>query len=152
MNKRFNEHYLDKEFDVIVIGGGINGSGIARDAAERGLDVLLIEKQDFGSGCTSASTRLIHGGLRYLEYFEFDLVRESLRERENLLKFANHLVKPIKITIPLYKGDKRSYLYLKAGMILYDVLSYDKSLPNHKFLPLSRFINDEPYIKSDNLY
>ena len=87
-------------FDVAIIGAGINGAGIARDAAMRGLKVLLIDKSDVGRGTTSASTRLIHGGLRYLEHFDFGLVRESLRERETLLKIAPHLVKPLPMTIP----------------------------------------------------
>src|SRR3982751_1474375 len=92
-----------KHFDVIVIGAGINGAGIARDAAMRGLKVLLVDKGDVGAGASSASTRLIHGGLRYLEHFEFGLVRESLREREILLRIAPHLVRPLAITIPIYK-------------------------------------------------
>ncbi|MEO0407091.1 MAG: glycerol-3-phosphate dehydrogenase/oxidase [Cyanobacteria bacterium P01_A01_bin.135] len=125
-------------YDLIVIGGGINGAGAARDAALRGLKTLLIEKDDFGSGSTSWSTRLIHGGLRYLEYFEFKLVRESLREREILLSTAPHLVKPIQMTIPIYKGGRRSYWEIQAGMLLYDVLSFDKTLPNHRMLPAKK--------------
>lgn len=93
--------------DVVIIGAGINGAGIARDAAMRGLKVLLVDKGDLGAGTTSASTRLIHGGLRYLEHFEFGLVRESLREREILLRIAPHLVRPLPITIPIYKQGKR---------------------------------------------
>lgn len=151
MLQRFKEKDINKEFDLIVIGGGINGCGIARDASERGLKVLLLEKEDFGSGCTSASTRLIHGGLRYLEHFEFDLVRESLREREILLQNANHLVKPIELSIPIYKTDKRNYLLIKVGMILYDLLSFDKSLPNHKMMSPTHFLSYEPSIKKENL-
>ena len=94
------------QFDVIVIGAGINGAGIARDAAMRGLKVLLVDKGDIASGTSSASTRLIHGGLRYLEHFEFGLVRESLRERETLLRIAPHLVRPLPITIPIYKQSR----------------------------------------------
>src|SRR3954452_21110595 len=94
-------------FDLIVIGAGINGVAIARDAAMRGLKVLLIDKGDIGSGTTSWSTRLIHGGLRYLEHGELGLVRESLREREILLKIAPHLVRPLPILIPLYKNNRR---------------------------------------------
>jgi glycerol-3-phosphate dehydrogenase len=120
--------------DVVIIGGGINGAGIARDAAMRGLKVLLIEKGDLGAGTTSASTRLIHGGLRYLEHFEFGLVRESLRERETLLRIAPHVVRPLAITIPIYKHSKRGRLTIRAGMILYDLLSWGKSLPGHRML------------------
>src|SRR6059036_666336 len=94
-------------FDIIIIGAGINGAGIARDAAMRGLKVLVLDKGDIGSGTSSWSTRLIHGGLRYLEHREFGLVRESLRERENLLRIAPHLVRPIPILIPIYKGGSR---------------------------------------------
>ncbi|MBF2037099.1 MAG: glycerol-3-phosphate dehydrogenase [Leptolyngbyaceae cyanobacterium T60_A2020_046] len=123
-----------RTYDVIIIGGGINGAATARDAALRGLSVLLVEKGDFAAGTTSWSTRLIHGGLRYLEYFEFHLVRESLREREILLRTAPHLAKPIQMTIPIYGGGSRSYWEIQAGMVLYDILSYDKSLPNHRML------------------
>jgi glycerol-3-phosphate dehydrogenase len=93
-----------------------------------------VEKGDFASGTTSWSTRLIHGGLRYLEYFEFNLVRESLHEREVLLRNAPHLAKPMQMTIPIYRNGSRSYRIIQAGMILYDILSYDKSLPNHRML------------------
>src|SRR3990167_4088386 len=91
------------EFDVLIIGGGINGAAIARDAALRGLKVALFEKGDFGSGTTQFSSRLIHGGLRYLEQFEFGLVFEALQEREYLLKIAPHLVKPLQFVIPEYE-------------------------------------------------
>ncbi len=121
-------------FDVAVIGGGINGVGIAQDLALRGLSVLLLEKDDFASHTTGASTKLIHGGLRYLEYMEFSLVRESLRERETLLRNAPHLVRPLRMDIPVYKSSKRSFPVVEAGMILYDLLSYDKSLPRHHFV------------------
>ena len=124
----------DSAFDVIIIGGGINGAASARDAALRGLKTLLVEKGDFAGGSTSWSTRLIHGGLRYLEYFEFNLVRESLHEREVLLRNAPHLARPILLTIPIYRGAARSYRLIQAGMILYDLFSYDKSLPNHRML------------------
>lgn len=151
MISRLNENDLKKEFDLIVIGGGINGCGIARDASERGLKVLLLEKEDFGSGCTAASTRLIHGGLRYLEHCEFDLVRESLLERELLLKNAKHLVSPLELCIPIYKGSKRGCWLIKAGMILYDILSFDKSLPNHRMMSRDDFLKYEPSVKSENL-
>src|SRR5262245_818530 len=121
-------------FDVIVIGAGINGAGIARDAAMRGLKVLLIEKGEPGMGTTVASTRLIHGGLRYLEHLELDLVRESLREREVLLRIAPHLVRPLPMLIPIYKNARRGVWMVRAGMIAYDALSFDKSLPRHRML------------------
>lgn len=121
-------------FDVIIIGGGINGAAIARDAALRGLKVALFEKKDFGSGTTQYSTRLIHGGLRYLEQFQFGLVFEALQEREHLLKIAPHLVKPLQFVIPEYKQSRRSFWYLELGMIFYDLLSFLKSLPHHTIL------------------
>ena len=128
-------------YDLIIIGGGINGAGIARDGALRGLKTLLIEKEDFASGTTSWSTRLIHGGLRYLEYLEFHLVRESLHEREVLLRTAPHLVQPLQMTIPLYKGAARSYWLIQAGMLLYDILSFDKTVPSHRMLSARKFQN-----------
>ncbi len=127
------------DYDVIIIGGGINGAGVARDAALRGLNTILVEKNDFASGSSSWSTRLIHGGLRYLEYFEFPLVRESLKEREVLLHTAPHLVNPLQLTIPIYRDRSRPYWKIWAGMILYDVFSFDKTLPVHRMLPKAKF-------------
>ena len=127
------------DFDVIVIGGGINGAGVARDAALRGLKTILLEKSDFASGSSSWSSRLIHGGLRYLEYFEFSLVRESLKEREVLLRNAPHLVNPLQLTIPVYRDRSRPYWKIWAGMILYDLFSFDKTLPVHRMLPQKKF-------------
>jgi glycerol-3-phosphate dehydrogenase len=121
-----------EQFDVIVIGAGVNGVGIARDAALRGLKVLVLEKNDLCSGTSAWSTRLIHGGLRYLEYAELHLVRESLREREILLRHAPHLVAPMPLSIPLYKGQKRGPFLVGLGMLAYDLLSFDKSLPWHR--------------------
>ena len=138
-------------YDVIIIGAGINGAGIARDAAMRGLKVLLIEKGDLGAATTSASTRLIHGGLRYLEHFEFGLVRESLRERETLLRIASHLVRPLPITIPIYKQSKRGKLTIRAGMILYDLLSSGKSLPRHRMLSRAETLERWPGLNPEGL-
>ena len=120
------------DYDLAVIGGGINGAGIARDAAGRGLRVLLVEQNDFASATSSASTKLIHGGLRYLEHGAFRLVRDALAEREVLLRMAPHLVRPLPITIPLYKQSRRSRMTIRAGMIAYDLLSWGKSLPRHR--------------------
>jgi glycerol-3-phosphate dehydrogenase len=121
-------------FDLVIIGAGINGAGIARDAAMRGLKTLLLDKGDIASGTSSLSTRLIHGGLRYLEHWEFGLVRESLRERENLLRIAPHLVRPIPILIPIYQSGRRGKTTIRAGLIAYDLLSFDKTLPAHRML------------------
>ena len=122
------------EFDIAVIGGGINGAGIARDAALRGLKVALFEKSDFGSGTSSWSSRLIHGGLRYLEYGEIPLVFESLRERRLLRELAPHLVDGLSISIPVYRSSRRGLTMIRLGMIAYDLLSLGKRLPRHRML------------------
>src|SRR5918998_2942691 len=122
-------------FDVIIIGAGVNGCGVARDAAMRGLRALLLDKGDIAAGTTAASTRLIHGGLRYLEHGEVGLVRESLRERETLLrKVAPHLVRPLAMLVPVYAGRRRGPLTVRAGMLAYDLLSSSKTLPRHRML------------------
>ena len=142
---------VNTAYEAIVIGGGINGSGVARDAALRGLKTILIEKDDFGSGSSSWSTRLIHGGLRYLEYFEFPLVRESLKEREILLRIAPHLVKPLLLTVPVYGDRSRPYWKIWAGMILYDIFSFDKTLPSHQMLSQAKFKQIFRSIDPENL-
>src|ERR1044071_2381935 len=142
---------METDFDCIVVGGGINGAGIARDASMRGLKVLLIDKGDVGGGTTSACTRLIHGELRYLEHFEFGLVRESLREREILLRIAPHLVKPLAISIPIYKQSKRGPLAIRAGMIVYDLLSWTKSLPRHRMLSRAQTLAHLPGLNPEGL-
>jgi glycerol-3-phosphate dehydrogenase len=141
----------NKTFDVIVIGAGINGAGIARDAAMRGLKVLLLDKGDLASGTTSWSTRLIHGGLRYLEHGEIGLVRESLRERERLLRIAPHLIKPLPMLIPIYKNARRGKLTIKAGMIAYDILSFDKSLAHHHLLSREEALTRAPGLNTEGL-
>ena len=146
-----SEGNQSKDFDVIVIGAGINGAGVARDAAMRGLKVCVLDKADMASGTSSASTRLIHGGLRYLEHGEFGLVRESLRERETLLKIAPHLVKPIPILIPIYENARRGRLQLRAGMLLYDLLSYDKTLRRHRMLSRYETVQQAPGLNPDGL-
>src|SRR3546814_9818459 len=107
--------------DLVVVGGGINGAGIARDAAGRGLSVLLCEKSDLASATSSASTKLIHGGLRYLEYYEFRLVREALIEREVLLRAAPHIIWPLRFVLPHNKGLRPAWL-VRLGLFLYDHL------------------------------
>ncbi len=150
--ERINWQQLESEvFDLIIIGGGINGAGIALDAALRGLRVLLVEKKDYGSGTTSASTRLIHGGLRYLEYLEFGLVRESLHEREILLKTAAGMVHPLPILLPIYDFSRRGPLLIRLGMWLYDLLSLDKSLPAHRMLSAAETLTLEPQLRPQQL-
>lgn len=138
-------------FDAIIVGAGINGAGIARDAAMRGLKVLLLDKGDIASGTTSWSTRLIHGGLRYLEFGEFGLVRESLRERERLFHIAPHLVKPLPILIPIYQQSKRGRWTIRAGMIAYDILSFDKSLDHHHTLSREETLQRVPSLDPEGL-
>lgn len=115
-------------FDLAIIGGGINGCGIARDAAGRGLSVFLCEQNDLASGTSSASTKLIHGGLRYLEYYEFRLVRESLREREVLLNAAPHIIWPLRFILPHHKGLRPAWM-IRLGLFLYDHIGGRKLLP-----------------------
>jgi glycerol-3-phosphate dehydrogenase len=141
----------DKQYDLIVIGAGINGAGIARDAALRGLSVLLLDKTDIGAGTTSWSSRLVHGGLRYLEHAEISLVRESLREREGLLRVAPHLVHPLPLTIPIYEWHRRGPWLIRAGMIAYDVLSFDKSLPRHHMMSSEQALKHEPGLSKQGL-
>jgi glycerol-3-phosphate dehydrogenase len=120
---------VTQSFDVLVIGGGIHGAAVARDAAGRGLKVMLAEKGDYASATSSASSKLIHGGLRYLERLEFGLVRESLIERGRLLKTAPHLVAPRRFLLPLFHWQKRPALMVHAGLALYDLLSIGDGLP-----------------------
>jgi glycerol-3-phosphate dehydrogenase len=144
-------YYTLPAYDLIVIGGGINGTGIARDAALRGLKVLLLEKNDFGSGTSAYSSRLIHGGLRYLANLELDLVYESLSERELLLKNASHLVRPLALGIPVYQGGQHSALTVGAGMMLYDLLSLKKSLPWHQAYGHDGFLKRYPQVNPVDL-
>ena len=122
-------------FDLIVVGGGINGVGIARDAAGRGLSVLLCEKDDLGQGTSSRSSKLVHGGLRYLEYFDFRLVREALIEREVLLNAAPHIVRPIRFVLPLSPEQRPAWM-IRIGLFVYDHLGGRKKLPATRGLDL----------------
>src|SRR5215210_5600188 len=124
------------ELDLIVVGGGITGTGVALDAATRGLRVGLVEARDLASGTSSASSKVIHGGLRYLEMGDFALVREALRERELLLtRIAPHHVSPLPFLWPL-RGRGWERAYLGAGLLLYDGLGGARSLPRHRHLGL----------------
>jgi glycerol-3-phosphate dehydrogenase len=138
-------------FDVIVIGGGINGCGIARDAAMRGLRVLLLEQRDIGSGTTAWSTRLIHGGLRYLEYGDVRLVRESLHERERLRRIAPHLVRPLRFVIPVYAGSRRNLLTIRSGLLAYDLLAGCGTTSRSLMLSRSQLTDSEPGLAHDGL-
>jgi glycerol-3-phosphate dehydrogenase len=124
-------------YDIVVVGGGINGTGIARDAAGRGYKVLLCEMNDLASGTSSAATKLIHGGLRYLEYYKFRLVREALEEREVLWAAAPHIIWPLRFVLPHHKGLRPAWL-LRLGLFLYDYLGGRKLLPPTRTLDLAR--------------
>jgi len=123
-------------FDIAIIGGGVNGCGIARDAAGRGLSVYLAEKDDLASGTSSASTKLIHGGLRYLEHYEFGLVRESLREREVLWGMAPHIIHPLRFVLPHMEGLRPAWL-IRLGLFLYDHLGVRVRLARSRFVDLT---------------
>ncbi|MCB1169317.1 MAG: glycerol-3-phosphate dehydrogenase/oxidase [Leptospiraceae bacterium] len=159
--ERFIEQISEEtaEFDVVVIGGGISGSCVAYEAASRGLSVALFEKSDFGGATSAATSKLIHGGLRYLNYLEFGLVRESLRERRILEDIAPNLVYPLPFLIPNYGNLKSNKWIIKAGMILYDMLSFDKGhtrhsskkLPHHRSLKKDRVLDIAPDLPPDGL-
>jgi glycerol-3-phosphate dehydrogenase len=130
-------------YDLLVIGGGVNGTGIARDAAGRGLSVLLCERGDLAEGTSSRSTKLIHGGLRYLEYYEFRLVREALIEREVLLRAAPHIVWPMRFVLP-HSPEQRPVWMIRMGLFLYDHLGGRERLPGTRKLDLRRDPEGEP--------
>lgn len=157
--KRFIEHPGSKVYDIIVIGGGISGAAVAYEAASQGYAVALVEKSDFGAGTSAATSKLIHGGLRYLANFEFGLVRESLKERKTLENIAPNLVYPLPFLVPLYKTGIRNKWILEPGMIIYDMLSYDKGstwdeskkLPWHRLLSRHKALEIEPLVQSEEL-
>ena len=130
------------EFDIVVVGGGINGAGIARDAAGRGLKVLLVEKDDLAAHTSSASTKLIHGGLRYLEHYDFMLVRHALQEREVLLRAAPHIIWPLRFILPHHR-DLRPRWLIRLGLFLYDHIGGRKLLPKSHGLKLSEHPSGE---------
>ncbi|HEY95623.1 MAG TPA: glycerol-3-phosphate dehydrogenase/oxidase [Dehalococcoidia bacterium] len=143
------EKIKDQVFDLAVIGGGIVGTGIARDAALRGIKTLLIDKEDYAYGTTSTSSRLIHGGFRYLRQLEFGLVRQDMREREILLSIAPHLVRPLPFLMPITSIKDR--IIMALGMRLYDILSYDKTLPSYHYYGKTKTLEMEPGLAIDNL-
>ncbi len=154
--------FSQKPYDLLVIGGGINGAAIANIAADNGFKVALVEKGDFAGGTSSKSTKLIHGGLRYLEHFEFALVRESLKERFIQLQNAPHLVKPLEFVLPVYKTDSRPFWMIKLGVWFYDILGKGERPPvpdrgfapafqRHRFLSASETRFHAPGIKKEGL-
>src|SRR5262245_40316855 len=138
-------------FDLLVIGGGITGCGVARDAALRGLRVALVEKDDFASGTSSRSSRLIHGGLRYLEHGHLHLVFEASAERHRLLRLAPHLVRPLEFVWPVYAGARVPRWKLSAGLTLYDALALFRNVAAHKRLDASDVSAIEPALRREGL-
>ena len=140
----------EERFDLLVIGGGITGAGVARDAALRGLRVALVEKHDYASGTSSRSSRLVHGGVRYLEHGQLGLVFESSRERRTLQRIAPHLVRPLAFTWPVYRGARVPRWKLGAGLLLYDVLSLFRNR-THERLDATELHAREPALRTDAL-
>jgi len=149
--KRDIKKFTQGQYDVLVIGGGINGAGIAHTSALNGLKTALLEKGDFASGTSGKSTKLIHGGLRYLENLEFDLVRESLKERFVQLNSAPHLVHPLKFVIPVYKTDKRPLWMIRLGVWFYDFLSQKYMIERHQLLNAEEVFRLLPGIEREGL-
>ena len=142
---------LGADIDVLVIGGGINGAGIARDASRRGLRVAVVEMGDLASGTSSRSSKLVHGGLRYLEQFEFSLVFEAVSERRILMDIAPHLVNPLGFLFPVYKGDRRSLTTITAGMVVYEGLSLFRSPQRYRKLKPRQLAEEEPALTREGL-
>lgn len=140
-----------RRFDVLVVGGGITGAGIARDAARRGLDAALVERDDFASGTSSRSSRLVHGGVRYLEHGHLRLVFESSHERRVLLQLAPHLVHPLRFTWPVYEGSRIPLWKLRAGLALYDLLALFRNVAPHHGLSADGVTEAEPLLARDGL-
>lgn len=141
----------DEEFDLVIIGGGINGAGVARDAASRGLKVAVVEARDFAIGTSSRSSKLIHGGIRYLEQKEFSLVFEALSERQHLFDIAPHLVHPLRFVIPLYKGGRVGMRLMGLGMWLYDILSLWEAPELHSKLDAEEVKASFPFLGDKDL-
>jgi glycerol-3-phosphate dehydrogenase len=148
------DKFKEEVFDVLVIGGGITGAGIALDASARGLRTALVEKRDFAAGTSSRSTKLIHGGLRYLEHLDFLLVREGLRERAVLTRIAPHLVDPFPFVVPIYRNNERNYdhpLKMRAGLVLYDLLAGRYGFGNHRHLSYDEALKLAPQLDRQGL-
>jgi glycerol-3-phosphate dehydrogenase len=141
----------DQTFDLLVIGGGITGAGVARDAASRGMKVALVETRDFAWATSSRSSKLVHGGIRYLEQYEFGLVFEALSERQRLFEIAPHLVHPLKFAIPLYKSGRVRPWLMKLGMMLYDFLSLYDAPELHASYSAKELLQDYPLLQSEEL-
>ena len=143
---------LDAEtFDAVIVGGGMAGAGVARELALRGLSCILVEKGDFASGTTSRSSKLIHGGLRYLELFDFGLVRESLRERQTLARLAPQLIRPLPFLVPVHESDSRSLIKVRIGLRLYDLLTPGKRTERYRTMSREEALALEPTLRPEDL-
>ncbi|MBN8616746.1 MAG: FAD-dependent oxidoreductase, partial [Deltaproteobacteria bacterium] len=142
---------VGRDVDLLVIGGGINGAGIARDAAARGLSVLVCEQNDLAYGTSSRSSKLVHGGLRYLEQGELGLVFESVSERGTLMKLAPHLVTPLGFLVPIYKGRKPGLAMIRAGILIYEGLSLFRSPKPARSLTPAQAAEAAPGLSQTNL-
>ena len=149
--RRTLEALASERFDVLIIGGGITGAGVARDAAMRGLRVALVEQDDFASGTSSRSSRLVHGGVRYLEHGQVGLVFESSRERRTLLRIAPHLVRPLAFVWPVYRGARVARWKLAVALTLYDALALFRNVGRHERLDASGVQGREPALKASRL-
>lgn len=149
--KRNLDTLTGQQFDLVVIGGGIQGAATARDAAMGGLKVALVEARDFASGTSSRSTKLIHGGLRYLEHYDFKLVREARQERRLLTSLAPHLARPVPFLLPIYRGDPFSPLKIRLGLSLYDALGNLGPSDRHRMLSARQALDLMPALRSEGL-
>lgn len=150
--RELTKHYLKSQhFDLIVVGGGVNGAGVAREAAYRGMRVALVEASDFASGTSSKSSKMIHGGIRYLENLEFKLVFEALNERAKLFEMAPHLVHPLRFMIPLFKDSRVGMFKMGLGMWLYDALSLFQTPEMHERLNSTQTLQKMPALRADDL-
>lgn len=149
--KQTLESFETEEFDLLVVGGGITGAGVARDAASRGMKVALVNSRDYAEGTSSRSSKLIHGGVRYLENYEFHLVFEALSERRHLFEIAPHLVHPLRFNIPLYKGGRVPPWMMQLGMFLYDALALFETPEPHASHDVQQTLDITPTLEKHNL-
>lgn len=149
--RHFLQEFSRTSYDICVIGGGITGAGVARDAALRGLKTVILEKADFASGTSSRSSKLVHGGMRYLRYLKFGLVHEALIERHLLMRLAPHLIARLPCILPIYEGMTDGYWKIKAGVSLYDILCGRRHIGRHRMLAAAELKGLVPDIRPENL-